>query len=144
MKKKRKQEPHPTLFVLDGTIRYYDDGSMLELHTSVTVEEWQQIILETIRYKVFVDCLKETAFPILKEKWTKEDDWWRLQLNTACGRMRNIDPLFFISINQDDLKKAFSAKMRDNATEVINSIKLLRDLDRGGFDDPSNAVVSDL
>jgi hypothetical protein len=136
MKKKRKQEPHPTLFVLDGTIRYYDDGSMLELHTSVTVEEWQQIILETIRYKVFVDCLKETAFPILKEKWTKEDDWWRLQLNTACGRMRNIDPLFFISINQDDLKKPSPPKCGIMPPRSSTASSFFVIWDRGGFDDP--------
>ena len=132
-KKKPKKSPkrllkteHPTLFVFDGSIRYYEDGSMLELHTAVRPDEWELIVEETIKYKIFLECLKEVAFPILNEQWTKEDDWFRLQLEVAISRIRNIDPLLVIKWNTDEIKKQYISKMTNNAKDVVKLIEETR------------------
>jgi len=140
-KKNKRETQHPTIFVLDGEIKWYEDGSMLELYTQITPEEWQHIVEETIKYKVFLTVLKEVAFPILKETWTKEDDWWRLQLDVAIDRMKNIDPMFVITINQDKLKESYSAQSKLNAEEMVKTIKLLRNMPTPNF---SNNTISDL
>ncbi len=126
-KKRKQNSPSPCLFVFNGEIRNFDDGTMIELYTKITPTEWKQIVDETIKYKIFVECLKETAFPILKERWTKEDDWWRLQLEIAVSRMRNLEPMLFLEYNQDDLKKIYTEKMKNNAEEVVKDIKRLRE-----------------
>jgi hypothetical protein len=142
--KSRKKPNHPTLFVLDGSVRNFDGGTMFELHTQINMKEWSQIVKETIQYKVFVDCLKEVAFPILKERWTKEDDWWRLQMNGALSRMRNIDPLLYASFNQEEVKAAFSKKIKENAETVVKDIKLLRETQNQFFTNDGVTEVSDL
>lgn len=150
-RKKKKggkvQAPHPTLFVFEGTMRYYDDGSMLGLYTQVTSEEWTKIITETIQYKIFVDCIKEVACPLLQEPWTKEDDWYRLMLEVNLGRMKNCDPMQFIMINQDEVRKSFEAKIRVNAQAVLADIQEFRKSSLQAIPpnfDPSSMPVSDL
>lgn len=144
-KNRRKPEPHPTIFVLDGEIRHYEEGSMLELFTKITPDEWRHITEETVKYKLFLEVLKETAFPILKETWTKEDDWWRLQLEVAISRMRNIDPMAFVTINQEEIKKTYTSQAQVNAEEMVTTIKLLRDTQNAFQNtDPSRNAVSDL
>ena len=125
-KKKPKKSPQPTLFVIEGSIKHYDDGSMLQLHGLISMEEWEIIVEETVRYKVFLECLKNTGCPLLDESWDEEDDWFRLQLDVAVSRMRNIDPLLVAKHNQEELTKAFSSKMKKNAIEVQNLIKQTR------------------
>jgi hypothetical protein len=101
---KPKKEPHPTLFVLEGSVRWFKDGSMLELHAQITPEEWMLIVSETVKYQVFVECLKEVACPILEDGWTQEDEWGLLQMRVAVSRMRNIDPLLVAKFNRDTIK----------------------------------------
>lgn len=125
-KPKRKKEPHPTLFVLEGAIRVYEDGSMLELHTQITQEEWEIIVSETIHYKVFVECLKEVACPILEERWTEEDDYFRIQLDVAASRMRNIDPLLVASFDQKEIMRTYTKKAQRNAQALKAEINELR------------------
>ena len=114
-KPKRKKEPHPTLFVLEGAIRVYEDGSMLELHTQITQEEWEIIVSETIHYKVFLECLKTVACPILEEPWAEEDDYFRVQMEVAVSRMRNIDALLVASFDQKEIMRAYTKKAQRNA-----------------------------
>lgn len=116
------KEQHPTLFVFDGSIQHYEEGTMLELYSSVTNEEWSIIIKDTIRYKIFLDCIKETAYPILGEVWNDEDEWYRLQLDVAISRIRNIDPLAVAKYDQKSIRDAFTNKMRNNAKEVLSLI----------------------
>lgn len=125
-RRKGKKEPHPTLFVLDGSIRHFDGGSMLELYSGISPEEWLTIVNETMSYLTFVTCLKEVAFPILKEVWTDEDDWYRLQLEIAVSRMKNIDPLIINQAQYDTLKEQYSRKMTRNAHELIQDVETLR------------------
>ena len=125
-KKKPKNPPQPTLFVLEGSIKHYNEGSMLQLNGLISMEEWELIVEETVRYKVFLECLKNTGCPLLDESWDEEDDWFRLQLDVAVSRMRNIDPLLVAKHNQEELTKAFSSKMKKNAIEVQNLIKQTR------------------
>lgn len=131
MSKKSKKGPkrknnHPTLFVFDGSIRYYPNGSMLELHTAVTEEEWGLITEETVKYKIFLECLKEVAYPALDEKWTKEDDWFRLQLEIATSRIRNIDPMAMIRWQEKAIKEEYVKKMLDGSKQMIDLIKEMR------------------
>ena len=143
--RKKKKEQHPTLFVLDGEIMHYEEGSMLNLYTQITNKEWQHITEETTKYKLFVEVLKEIAFPILKEKWTKEFDWYRLQLEIAVDRMRNIDPLIFLGINQEEIKKTYTEQAKTNAEEMVKTIKLLRDSQNAfTHSDFSTNTISDL
>lgn len=116
--KRGKKEVHPTLFVFQSSIRYYDNGSMLELHSQVSNEEWQRIIEETIAYKLYVECLKEYVFPQLDEQWTSEDDWYRVQLGVAVSRMKNIDPLLVAKYDQKQIKQAYLDSMKSSVLDI--------------------------
>lgn len=148
--KRRKEESHPTLFVWEGEIRMYEDGGMLGLHTQITTEEWEMIVEQTVSYKVFLECLKQVACPILGESWDKEDDWFRVQLDVAVSRMRNIDPLLVASHDQKVMAEAFTEKMQKNATEVQELVEQLREQKRHmlkeqhNLGDGESIAVSDL
>jgi hypothetical protein len=142
-RQKKKKAEHPTVFVFDGAIRHHEEGSMFHLHTQVTTEEWQQIVRETIEYKIFAECLKDVAFPILKETWTKIEDWWRLQLGIAVTRMKEIDPMIFLGINQDKIRAQYTQKIQANAQAVVEDIKNIRETMRI-VQDNSKADVSEL
>lgn len=126
-KKSKKQEQHPTIFVFDGGIKHFADGSMLELHTQVKDTEWAMIIEETLKYKIFLECLKDVAIPLLDDQWTEEDDWFRLQLGVATSRIRNIDPLAFIKFNEEQIKDAYSEAMKNSAPEVRKFVEEFRE-----------------
>lgn len=146
-KPKRRKELHPTFFVLEGSIRCYEDGSMLELYSQIASDEWEIIVSETIHYKVFLECLKKVACPILEEPWTKEDDYFLVQMEVAVSRMRNIDALLVASIDQKKILRAYTKKAQVNAQALkaeINELKqqrakLLLDLQDGDI-----TKVSDL
>jgi hypothetical protein len=123
MKKPKRKEPHPTLFVFEGSIRYYQNGSMLELYSQITNEEWEMIIDETIHFKCFIECLKNVAYPILDEIWTKEDEWFLLQMNVAISRLRNIDNLYVAKYDEKKIKKIYSKIMKKNANSCKEMIK---------------------
>ena len=148
--KRSKKEANPTLFVWDGSIRHYEDGSMLELHTQVTNEEWEMIVEQTVSYKVFLECLKQVACPILGEPWDEQDDWFRVQLDVAVSRMRNIDTLLVARHDQKKIAEAFTEKMRKNAKEVQDLVEQMRQQKRAaineryGWDDDDNVAVSNL
>lgn len=125
--KRQKKEPNPTLFVLEGSIRVFEEGSMLGLHSQITTEEWASIVEETIKYYCFLLCLKETACPALDEKWEKEDEYFIYQLNVAISRMRNIDPLLVASYKQDDIKDAYRVYMEKNIPIIKEMIKAVRE-----------------
>lgn len=141
-------EKHPTLFVIDGTIKCYDDGSMLELHGQITDDEWRLIVEETIRYKVFIECLRDVACPMLQESWSEEDKWFCKELDVAVSRMRNIDPFLVSTHDQKKLIEAFASKMKMNAAavqEMIEDIRLKKkELIRKRYEDGESTVVSDL
>lgn len=121
---------HQTLFVYDGSIMVYDDGTMLELHMQITRDEWETIVEQTVQYKVFITCLKNIAYPILEEVWEEDDEWYLKQLDIAVSRIRNIDAL---SVAKHDIKKieeAYSTKIRNNANEVQGMIKKVREQKR--------------
>lgn len=125
-KKSKKDKKYPTLFVLEGGIRYYKSGSLLELYSQISIDEWYTIVEETIKYKVFLECLKDTAVKLLSETWTEDDDWFRLHLDVAVSRMRNIDPLYVSRFNQDELKAAYTQKMVSGAEELRVIIEDMR------------------
>ena len=134
MKKKqkptRRKEPEPTFFVLDGTIRCYEEGSMLQLHMQIEPEEWQAIVCETVKYKAFVECLKEIAYPILEESWEKLDEYFRHQMEIAVSRMRNIDALLVSSLNEEKIKTDYSGWMKHNAVKAKAAIEEIRQQQR--------------
>ena len=128
-KKKKKNRviiEHPTMFVHEGVIKVYEEGSMLELHMQLKPEEWTEIVQETIKYYHFLECIKTVACPILKEPWDEMDDYYRIQLELAISRMRNIDALLVASVNTEELVKAYTAKMTTNATEVMDLVKSVK------------------
>lgn len=146
-KKAARNAPHPTMFAFEGVIKHYEDGSMIELFTKVTTEEWELIITETVQYKIFLDCLKDVAFPILHEVWTKEDEWFRVMLEHNIARMKNLNPMLFLPINQETIRKAFEDKIRRNATEVAEDIQRMRSQQQswlGDRSDHSTTNVSEL
>ena len=102
--KKKERVENPTLFVFEGSIQHYDEGSMRKLSMQVTPEEWLKIATETMEYNIFLECLKETASPILKEEWTEHDEWWRLQLGVAATSL-NHDVA--IQVDLDDVILAY-------------------------------------
>ena len=121
-KPRRKKEEHPTLFVFQNSIRYFEEGSMLELHSQVSEEDWNQIVEQTIAYKIYVDCLKEYACPALNEDWTADEDWYRVQLDVAVSRIRNIDPLLVAKYDQKSIKSQYIKQMKAGAEDIKNLI----------------------
>lgn len=117
-KPERKKETHPTIFVIEGELMQYPDGSMLELHSQINNEEWEQIVKETIDYMCFIEIVKEVAIPELNEEWTKEDEWFKVQLGVAVSRMRNIDALLVASHNQEEIKKNYTKSVKENVVVV--------------------------
>jgi len=126
-KKPKKKEPHPTLFAFDGGIRWFKEGSMLELHAQVTPEEWMIIVSDTIKYKVFIECLKEVACPILEDNWTAEDEWFLLQMGVAVSRLRNIDPLLIAKFNSEAIKQEYTKLMRANGSAAKKELDLIQE-----------------
>lgn len=145
-----KRDTHPTIFVLEGTIRCYEDGTMLQLYSLVTTEEWEMIVEETIKYKLFVECLKEVGCPKLNEPWDEEDEWYRLQLGIAASRIRNIDPLLYAKHKQEEIKNKYIQQMESNAPEVIQLIENIKKENKEfiknkyGIDDNGNTKISKL
>ena len=145
-----RKENHPTIFVWDGAVQLYDEGSMLSLHTQVTNEEWELMVEQTVQYKVFLECLKETAYPILGESWDDEDDWFRIQLDVAVSRMRNIDSLLVLKHDKKNISEIYTEKMKRNATEVQKLVEDMRKEKREALqrqyniDDKDTAVISNL
>ncbi len=133
-KKKKNKTPksnNPTLFAFDGSIRLYEDGSMLGLHTQVNTNEWSLIVEETIKYQIFLECLKEYAFQELDEKWTAKDEWFRLQLDIAVSRVRNIDPILAAKWNIDEIKKEYLNKMKDGTAQIQQLIADMKQQQQG-------------
>lgn len=122
-KKKKKDNNHPTLFAYDGSIRYYQDGSMLELYSKITEEEWEDIVEETVKYKVFVDCLKDIAYPALNEAWTQDDQYFKLMLDVALSRMKNIDALLVAKYNEKNIRTSYEKMMEEGVEEMKKLIK---------------------
>ena len=120
---KNKKQKHPTLFAFDGALHVYEDGTMIELYSAVTSKEWEMITEETVKYKVFLECLKEVAVPKLKEPWDKEDEWFKIQLGVAVSRMKQIDPLLIAKYNQEEIKKSFSKEMEKGAESMLEYIE---------------------
>lgn len=114
----RRNKKHPTLFVLDGSTLIYEDGSMLDLHAKITPSEWESIVEDTIKYKIFVECLKKVAIPILKETWDEDEEWFLNELEVAVSRIRNIDPLLVAKHDQQAITESYSEQMRTNADEM--------------------------
>lgn len=145
-----KKDTHPTIFVLDGTIRCYEDGSMLQLHSLITDDEWELIVEETVKYKLFVDSLKEVGCPHLNEPWDEEDEWFRLQLDVAISRIRNIDPLLLAKFDQTQIKAKYQNQMKNNAHEVLKLVDQVKRDNKEliklkyGIDDNGNTTVSNL
>lgn len=140
---------HPTILVFDGSIRVYEDGSMLDLHSRITPEEWELIVEETIKYKAFIECLKEIAIPTLKEKWEEEDDWFRIQLDVAVSRMRNIDALLVAKFDYKEIKKSYAESIKDSSAKMLKFIEEMRAeqkaiLDSKLKDHKKSSKVSDL
>lgn len=126
MAEKDTENKYPTLFVFNGHIMHYDEGSMLELHSLVTTEEWEQIVEETVKYKIFVECLKNVAYPALDEVWSEDENWYQNQLEVSVARIRNIDPLILAKWNEDSIKQSYISSMSKGVKEVkhlINEVK---------------------
>lgn len=115
---------------------------MLELYTKITSEEWASIVEDTIKYKVYVECLKAIAVPRLDEVWTAEDDWFRYQLGVAVSRMRNIDCLFVAKFNQKEIKKVYSEAMVSGAVEINKLIENIRS-QRVSVSTSSDTIITD-
>lgn len=114
-----------TYFMIDGTLLRFD-GTMLELNSKVTSQEWESIALETLTYKIFVDCLKTVGMPMLDETWTTKDEFILQQLNLSVSRIRNLDALLLLKVNQEELRTQFIAKMKAGATELNGMITQYR------------------
>ena len=121
--KKANERKHPTLFAHNGAIRYYKEGSMLGLYSQITMDEWEDIVEETIKYKVFLECLKDIAFPQLEEPWVHDDEYFKLQLEIAVSRMRNIDALLVIKFDQEAMRSTYKKMMERGVEDMKGMIE---------------------
>jgi len=109
-------------FVLEGDIKEFE-GSVIELRSQVSDDEWVQIINETVAYKVFLKCLKKVGMPLLGERWDKEDDKFIIWLTESVSNMKILDPILVSSVNEKKLKKIYTTKMQDGADSMGKLIK---------------------
>ena len=123
----KKKDKNPTLFVFDGGIKHYESGSMLELYSQLSTEEGELVTAETIKYKVFLDKLKTVACPILEEIWDEEDEWFRVQMEVAVSRIRNIDPLLAAKHNVKSIGEDYEKYMSTNAKEVLKYVEQVKE-----------------
>jgi hypothetical protein len=114
---RKNKKKYPTLFVLNGSVMRYE-GTLLALHNLITDTEWHQMVEETIKYKSYIKCLKDVAFPILDEKWTDEDEEYKLYIDVAVSRMRNIDPLYVMKWNEEEIVTSYTRSIKLNAYDV--------------------------
>jgi hypothetical protein len=113
--------------MFEGAMRWFKEGSMLTLRSLISEEEWTQIIEETVKYKIFVQCLKEVAIPILGDPWTEEDEWFLVQMDVAVSRIRNLDPLLVAKYDMKKIKEDYSELMRKGAERVKIMLQGIRD-----------------
>jgi len=109
----------PTYFVLEGSILCYPDGSMLEFHSQVTSEEWEQIVEETFKYNIYLECIKEIACPKLEEEWDNDLQRYKDIINTSVSRMRNIDALLVAKFNHRVIKESYSKLMEERVDDLL-------------------------
>jgi hypothetical protein len=115
-------------FVFEGSIREFE-GSIMGLQCQLSDNEWEQIINETISYKVFLKCLKRTGMPLLGEKWDDDDDQFIVGLAESVSAMKKLDPILASSVNEKKLKKIYTVKMKDGADSMNELVKnVIKDL----------------
>lgn len=136
-KKKRKPVTNPTLFVLEGSPRYYTEGTLFELYTQITQMEWEIITEESIKYHMFVSCLKDTAYPLLKEIWTEDDEWWLVQLSETIKQIKNIDPMATIRTNSETIKASYIEMMTRNGQAIVEQIQQFKAM---SISDPATPI----
>ncbi len=117
------KEKHPTIFAHDGKVMVYQEGTMLELYSQLSAEEWKEITLETVKYSVFIECIKTIAIPKLQEGWDEDDEWYLVQFDIAVSRMRNIDPLLMASYNKKEIYESYSKWISTNTDEALKFIQ---------------------
>ena len=126
-------------FALEGDIKEFE-GSVIELRSQVSDDEWIQIVNETVAYKVFLKCLKKVGMPLLGETGEKEDDKFIVWLTESVSNMKILDPILVSSVNEKKLKKIYTTKMQDGAD---NMSKLIKDVAKD-LKSSKRSEVSDL
>lgn len=118
----------PTLFAYNGEIMKYD-GAVMSLKASMDDAQWREIVRETIKYKLYLQCLKEIACPSLEDdslSWSSDDDKYIQQLDATISKMSNIDPLLVSSIDQAAISNDYSILARRNLTILKQQIVQLK------------------
>jgi hypothetical protein len=83
------------------------------------VKEWKLIVEETIKYSLFVECLKDVGCPDLNEPWEDQDEYFRKQLNNTVSKIKDIDPILVSKYDQQLIKQSYAKQMRNNASEFL-------------------------
>jgi hypothetical protein len=113
-----------TLFACDGSIRIYK-GRLLELYSQISQPEWDAIVEETVKYKVFLECLRDNISKI-GEEWTKKDDRFISKLESTISDMSDIDRFAVAKFNQNEIKESYSSNMNLGIEQMNFLIKSLR------------------
>jgi len=137
----RKRRSKCTVFVLEEEIRYYD-GTLASLKMQISDDEWDTLVKATVEYAAYVYCLKETACPILHEKWDTEDQVYLNELLKTITKIKELDQFILAKYNYEAQVEKYSKLMVERATELAKEIQDISDLTQQMIENTKTTHVS--
>jgi len=116
-----------TVFAIAGTVHEYQ-GSLLELRTTLSEHEWKSIIVETVKYRIFMECVKKHAIKKLDERWSKSEKEVLKGLKQTIEKMQQLDPLLVATVDQNQVRDDYTRMVNDGCMEVLQTIEMVQNL----------------
>lgn len=100
---------------------------MRQLYSQITINEWEIIVDETVKYYIFLRALKEVGMPMLGEQWTKLCEYFLVGLRVNVFRMKKIEPLLVARIDKNAIFKIYKKKMEEGAKEFMEEVRQIHE-----------------
>lgn len=115
-----------SVFVHEGEIYEYP-GSMREFQVSISQNQWEEAVRDTIDMFHFMTALKDTGVPALNEKWSRQDELSFRLIRRAVSDMKSIEPLLVARHNKEETITVMREKMIAGATETNKVVDQVKD-----------------
>ncbi len=116
-----------TTFIFQGQILQHD-GSIFSLKTQVSSDEWLNIVVDTVKYAIYLECMKQ-AVNLLEDNtitWTTADDEYITQLRSTVSSIIETDPISVSNIDQNKIRNDYFTEMRKNIVLLKNQISIIK------------------